>query len=493
MDSSTTSHKPSLANRNRRHQLSNAIKLGDIVTFIYDSRKVHGTAEFIGRTDFSSNILCGVALVEKLGKHNGTVKGRYYFKCPDKHGVFVPLRKVSPVQGLFREKIKKRLESITSIEDNKEEDKEVEEEVSEKEIEDDMRITVRSFKAPQKISTTLDSESLHPNKKEASSPRHIKTTNNSCSDSGVESPTDQNSIEIERIINQSHKAYRSPYKKGVVVSSFIAESPKKPVLFNSFDEDSGQQSGLLTNSLDEKEIPLKTKTSKETPSVKGFTTTRNESTIDESSALSVDVFVREANTRPSSDKPSSNGISLLATAKQSSQNETALDKRENENTSISNENENELDGEDGTTSKIPRHVSAATKQCEFNFKKEAKASPSLQHPSIKPTTSPVKRISRLATPSSTTNSKLRRPSVPLTKSSTHRKASISTTESSSSPSSATSLRLSSTKLPTATIKASSGIQRRSSTKKSESVVHKGKMETILHFHCSFSKKLYNLT
>ena len=176
------------------------------------------------------------------------MKGRFYFKCPDKHGVFVPLRKVSPVQGLFREKIKKRLESITSIEDNKEdEDKEEEdeEEVLDKETKDDMRITVRSFKAPQRIPTTTHEDETHHHsaRKETSSPRLIKTTNNSCSDSGVESPTEHNSIEIERIINQSHKAHRSP-KKNIVVSSFIAESPKKPVLFKSFDEDSGQQSEL---------------------------------------------------------------------------------------------------------------------------------------------------------------------------------------------------------------------------------------------------------
>ena len=435
------------------------------------------------------------------------MKGRFYFKCPDKHGVFVPLRKVSPVQGLFREKIKKRLESITSIEDNKEdEDKEEEEEeVLDKETEDDMRITVRSFKAPQRIPTTTHEDETHHHsaRKETSSPRLIKTTNNSCSDSGVESPTEHNSIEIERIINQSHKAHRSP-KKNIVVSSFIAESPKKPVLFKSFDEDSGQQSELPTNSVDDalsKDILNKTKVSKETTVNNDYIATPVKLSIDSNGALSVDVFVKEANSRPSSDKPSSDETSLLkTTTKLTTPQNKKLDstgKSKNKTTNLSIDDDGN-DEEDGTT-KIPLRVSEAAKLFEsknrnstdVNNKKEAKTSPSSssssssqKQSSIKPTTtSPVKRISRLSTPTSTTTSKLRQPTVPLTRTnSTRRKASFSSTtefSSSPSPSSRTSLRLSSSKSPS--VKASSVIQRRSSTKKSDTTVYKGKVFYVLVF------------
>ena len=44
-----------------------------------------------------NEIWVGLELNEPTGKHNGTVEGRFYFKCKDKHGSFVPMSKVLTV------------------------------------------------------------------------------------------------------------------------------------------------------------------------------------------------------------------------------------------------------------------------------------------------------------------------------------------------------------------------------------------------------------
>ncbi|XP_019354012.1 kinesin-like protein KIF13A isoform X2 [Alligator mississippiensis] len=48
-----------------------------------------GTVRYIGPVDFSAGIWVGVELSIQLGKHDGTVKGREYFHCKPRHGVFV--------------------------------------------------------------------------------------------------------------------------------------------------------------------------------------------------------------------------------------------------------------------------------------------------------------------------------------------------------------------------------------------------------------------
>ena len=451
MDSSSSSQKCSL-NRNRKHQHSNAIKLGDVVTFIHDSKKVHGIAEFIDRTDFSSNILCGVALVEKLGKHNGTVKGRCYFKCPDKHGVFVHLRKVSPVQGLFREKIKKRLKSISSLEENKETEEEEGEEKAEKKSEEDMRITVRSFKAPQRLSNTRGCddkprpETCYSKKETSLSllPGRQKMTNHSCSDSGVESPTEHSSID-KIICSTKPQKSTPPLKKNIVVSSFIAESPKKPLIFNSFDEDSGQSE--LPSSLDDvsKEIPSNRMAVKDSrPSKKAL--------FDD---LSAEVFVKEAKNRPNSDKTSND---ILPSNSKTRTSTDAKDKIFKKETSAL---ENENDSEDGT-SRIPKRVAADPKLSKIkNEEHQDHEKPSQGSPnkSLSTTTLPSKRISRLITPPS---SKLRQSSLLLK--STPRKSSVPT-----------STRKSSVSTPTdSSAILRSSVKSTAMAKKAESGPHKGK-------------------
>lgn len=197
------------------------------------------------------NTLCGVALLEALGKHNGTVKGRQYFECEDKHGVFVPLRKVSIIPSTLREKIQTRLNSLSSNEEGKqsEDDERETEEVFDQE-DDEMRITVQSYKAPQKLTrssqpttvqkdSSINSSRSINNSLSTSSERQTTYSNSSC-DSGIESPT--RIVASERSLRSRRSklppSTNAKTKKNIVVSSFITESPQKPVLFNSFDEES---------------------------------------------------------------------------------------------------------------------------------------------------------------------------------------------------------------------------------------------------------------
>ncbi|XP_060630861.2 kinesin-like protein KIF13A isoform X5 [Anolis sagrei] len=48
-----------------------------------------GIVRYIGPVDFSTNTWVGVELHFPVGKHDGTVKGREYFRCKPQHGVFV--------------------------------------------------------------------------------------------------------------------------------------------------------------------------------------------------------------------------------------------------------------------------------------------------------------------------------------------------------------------------------------------------------------------
>ncbi|KAK9881935.1 hypothetical protein WA026_018129 [Henosepilachna vigintioctopunctata] len=48
-----------------------------------------GTIKYIGKVDDLQGYWIGVQYDEPLGKHNGSLKGKQYFECPDKYGAFL--------------------------------------------------------------------------------------------------------------------------------------------------------------------------------------------------------------------------------------------------------------------------------------------------------------------------------------------------------------------------------------------------------------------
>ncbi|XP_017282022.1 kinesin-like protein KIF13A isoform X3 [Kryptolebias marmoratus] len=57
--------------------------------------KRRGTVYYVGGVEFAKGIWIGVKLDMAVGKHNGTVQGRVYFRCPPGHGVFVKPSRLS--------------------------------------------------------------------------------------------------------------------------------------------------------------------------------------------------------------------------------------------------------------------------------------------------------------------------------------------------------------------------------------------------------------
>ncbi|KFR14555.1 Kinesin-like KIF13A, partial [Opisthocomus hoazin] len=74
------------ASADQTHVLPSWVAVGEQVCV--GSNKT-GTVRYIGTVDFSAGIWVGVELNVQLGKHDGTVKGREYFHCRPRHGVFV--------------------------------------------------------------------------------------------------------------------------------------------------------------------------------------------------------------------------------------------------------------------------------------------------------------------------------------------------------------------------------------------------------------------
>ncbi|KAL8625698.1 hypothetical protein ACOMHN_043973 [Nucella lapillus] len=54
-----------------------------------------GYLRYCGPTEFAPGVWAGLELDEPVGKNDGSVGGISYFKCPDNHGVFAPINKVS--------------------------------------------------------------------------------------------------------------------------------------------------------------------------------------------------------------------------------------------------------------------------------------------------------------------------------------------------------------------------------------------------------------
>ena len=57
----------------------------------------HGQLLFLGETHFAKGEWAGVYLDESCGKNNGSIDGKAYFSCPDKHGIFIKPNKLTLV------------------------------------------------------------------------------------------------------------------------------------------------------------------------------------------------------------------------------------------------------------------------------------------------------------------------------------------------------------------------------------------------------------
>ena len=65
-----------------------------VVFFSGNSKEKYGILRFLGDTEFSEGMWCGVELDGPTGKNNGSIHGIRYFVCEANCGVFVPLTKV---------------------------------------------------------------------------------------------------------------------------------------------------------------------------------------------------------------------------------------------------------------------------------------------------------------------------------------------------------------------------------------------------------------
>eukprot|EP00079_Xenopus_tropicalis_P035679 XP_017949450.1 PREDICTED: CAP-Gly domain-containing linker protein 4 [Xenopus tropicalis] len=97
--------------------LAAALKIGDRV--LIAGQKV-GTLRFCGSTEFASGQWAGIEMDESEGKNDGSIGGVTYFKCPQKHGIFAPLSKISRASDSMRTFIKSSsAKSVASVRSQK--------------------------------------------------------------------------------------------------------------------------------------------------------------------------------------------------------------------------------------------------------------------------------------------------------------------------------------------------------------------------------------
>ncbi|KAL7291348.1 hypothetical protein TKK_0014946 [Trichogramma kaykai] len=64
-----------------------SVKIGQRVEIA--GKDCQGVIAYVGHPAFAAGKWIGVILDEPKGRNNGTIKGQFYFKCPDNHGMFV--------------------------------------------------------------------------------------------------------------------------------------------------------------------------------------------------------------------------------------------------------------------------------------------------------------------------------------------------------------------------------------------------------------------
>ncbi|GIY61456.1 restin homolog, partial [Caerostris darwini] len=58
-----------------------------------------GVLRYLGQTDFAAGEWAGIELDEPMGKNDGTVAGKRYFRCSPNYGLFSPSHKVTKIAG----------------------------------------------------------------------------------------------------------------------------------------------------------------------------------------------------------------------------------------------------------------------------------------------------------------------------------------------------------------------------------------------------------
>ncbi|GIX93185.1 CAP-Gly domain-containing linker protein 2 [Caerostris extrusa] len=58
-----------------------------------------GLLRYLGQTDFAAGEWAGIELDEPMGKNDGTVAGKRYFRCSPNYGLFSPSHKVTKIAG----------------------------------------------------------------------------------------------------------------------------------------------------------------------------------------------------------------------------------------------------------------------------------------------------------------------------------------------------------------------------------------------------------
>ncbi len=78
-----------------------AYKVGQKV-FVRD-KDAKGVISYIGSTDFAPGVWVGIVLDEAKGKNNGSVQGKSYFVCEEKHGMFVRQSQLGQIADVIAE------------------------------------------------------------------------------------------------------------------------------------------------------------------------------------------------------------------------------------------------------------------------------------------------------------------------------------------------------------------------------------------------------
>ena len=79
---------------NTLKNISDSLTVGERVIVNSSNGAKKGYLRYTGTTEFAKGEWAGVELDEKLGKNDGSVNGKRYFKCEAMFGVFAPIQKV---------------------------------------------------------------------------------------------------------------------------------------------------------------------------------------------------------------------------------------------------------------------------------------------------------------------------------------------------------------------------------------------------------------